>query len=66
MLVRAFGATLHVIEGVRVAVEVEAGAGLPAFHIVGQADRVVNESRDRIRAAQRAGHRDRQEAHHHQ
>jgi magnesium chelatase family protein len=51
MLVRAFGATLHVIEGVRVAVEVEAGAGLPAFHIVGQADRVVNESRDRIRAA---------------
>jgi magnesium chelatase family protein len=51
MLVRAFGATLHVIQGVRVAVEVEAGAGLPAFHIVGQADRVVNESRDRIRAA---------------
>jgi len=51
MLVRVFGATLHVIEGVRVSVEVEAGAGLPAFHIVGQADRVVNESRDRIRAA---------------
>ena len=51
MLVRAYGATLHVIEGVRVSVEVEAGAGLPAFHIVGQADRVVNESRDRIRAA---------------
>jgi magnesium chelatase family protein len=49
--VRVFGATLHVIEGVRVSVEVEAGAGLPAFHIVGQADRVVNESRDRIRAA---------------
>jgi magnesium chelatase family protein len=51
MLVRAFGATLHAIEGVRVSVEVEAGTGLPAFHIVGQADRVVNESRDRIRAA---------------
>ena len=51
MLVRVFGATLHVLDGVRVAVEVEAGAGLPAFHIVGQADRVVNESRDRIRAA---------------
>ncbi len=51
MLVRAFGATLHVLDGVRVSVEVEAGAGLPAFHIVGQADRVVNESRDRIRAA---------------
>ncbi|HTO70007.1 MAG TPA: YifB family Mg chelatase-like AAA ATPase [Myxococcota bacterium] len=51
MLVRVFGATLDVIFGVRVAVEVEAGSGLPAFHIVGQADRVVNESRDRIRAA---------------
>ena len=51
MLVRVFGATLHVLDGIRVAVEVEAGSGLPAFHIVGQADRVVNESRDRIRAA---------------
>ena len=51
MLLRVFGATLHVLDGVRVSVEVEAGQGLPAFHIVGQADRVVNESRDRIRAA---------------
>jgi len=51
VLVRTFGATVSVIDGVRVSVEVEAGAGLPAFHIVGQADRVVNESRDRIRAA---------------
>ncbi|HTO54447.1 MAG TPA: YifB family Mg chelatase-like AAA ATPase [Myxococcota bacterium] len=51
MLLRVFGATLHVIEGVRVSVEVEAGAGLPSFHIVGQADRVVFESRERIRAA---------------
>jgi magnesium chelatase family protein len=51
VLLRVFGATLHVIDGVRVSVEVEAGAGLPAFHIVGQADRIVNESRDRIRAA---------------
>ena len=51
MLVRTFGATLSVIDGVRVSVEAEAGSGLPAFHIVGQADRVVNESRDRIRAA---------------
>ncbi len=51
MLLRVFGATLHVLDGVRVTVEVEAGAGLPAFHIVGQADRIVNESRDRIRAA---------------
>ncbi len=48
---RAFGSTLHGVEGVLVGVEVDAGRGLPAFHIVGQADRVVNESRDRIRAA---------------
>jgi len=51
MLIRVHGATLHGIEGVMVSVEVDAGRGLPAFHIVGQGDRVVNESRDRIRAA---------------
>ena len=51
MLVRTFGATLLGVEGVLVSVEVDAGRGLPAFHIVGQADRVVAESRDRIRAA---------------
>jgi magnesium chelatase family protein len=42
---------LHGIDGVLVSVEVDAGRGLPAFHIVGQGDRVVNESRDRIRSA---------------
>ena len=51
MLIRVHGATLHGIDGVLVSVEVDAGQGLPAFHIVGQGDRVVNESRDRIRAA---------------
>ncbi|MFQ5513029.1 MAG: YifB family Mg chelatase-like AAA ATPase [Myxococcota bacterium] len=51
MLVRAIGATLDGIEGALVTVEVDAGRGLPAFHIVGQGDRVVSESRDRIRAA---------------
>ncbi len=51
MLIRVHGATLHGIEGILVSVEVDAGRGLPAFHIVGQGDRVVNESRDRIRAA---------------
>ena len=51
MLVRTFGATLLGVEGVLVSVEVDAGRGLPAFHIVGQGDRVVAESRDRIRAA---------------
>ena len=51
MLIRVHGATLYGIDGVPVEVEVDAGRGLPAFHIVGQPDRVVNESRDRIRAA---------------
>jgi magnesium chelatase family protein len=51
MLVRVNGATLNGIDGAVVLVEVDAGRGLPAFHIVGQGDRVVNESRDRIRAA---------------
>jgi magnesium chelatase family protein len=48
---RTHGATLDGVEGVSVRVEVDAGRGLPAFHIVGQPDRVVNESRDRIRSA---------------
>jgi magnesium chelatase family protein len=51
MLIRVCGATLHGVDGLPVIVEVDAGSGLPGFHIVGQADRVVNESRDRIRAA---------------
>ena len=51
---RVHGATLVGIEGAPVVVEVDAGRGLPGFHIVGRADRVVNESRDRIRAAFRA------------
>jgi magnesium chelatase family protein len=54
VLVRAYGASLDGIEGERVRVEVDAGRGLPSFQIVGQADRVVTESRDRIRAAFRA------------
>ena len=51
MLTRVWGATLYGIEGRPVAVEVDAGRGLPSFQIVGQGDRVVSESRDRIRAA---------------
>jgi magnesium chelatase family protein len=42
------------VEGVLVSVEVEAGRGLPSFQIVGQADAVVREGRDRVRAAFRA------------
>ena len=51
---RVHGATLAGIDGAAVVVEVDAGRGLPGFHIVGRADRVVNESRDRIRSAFRA------------
>lgn len=51
MLTRAHGATLDGIDGVLVAVEVDSGRGLPNFQIVGQGDRVVRESRDRIRSA---------------
>ncbi len=51
MLARVYGATLDGVDGVVVSVEVDAGRGLPSFHIVGQGDRVVNESRDRIRSA---------------
>jgi magnesium chelatase family protein len=51
---RVHGATLIGIDGAPVVVEVDAGRGLPGFHIVGRADRVINESRDRIRAAFRA------------
>ncbi len=51
MLVRVHGSTLHGVEGVLVGVEVDAGRGLPSFQIVGYGDRIVKESRDRIRAA---------------
>lgn len=55
MLTRVWGATLQGVSGRAVSVEVDAGRGLPSFQIVGQADRVVGESRDRIRAAFRQG-----------
>ncbi len=51
MLTRTWGATLHGVYGRPVSVEADAGRGLPSFHIVGQGDRVIGESRDRIRAA---------------
>jgi magnesium chelatase family protein len=51
MLIRTYGAALQGVDGIRVTVEVDAGRGLPTFQIVGQGDRVVSESRDRIRAA---------------
>jgi len=54
MLASVSGATLAGVDGLGVRIEVDAGRGLPGFHIVGRGDRVVSESRDRIRAAFRA------------
>ena len=48
MLTRVWGATLQGVDGLPISVEVDAGRGLPSFHIVGQGDRVVGESRDQI------------------
>jgi len=51
MMSRTRGATLCALEGRPVSIEVDCGRGLPSFQIVGQPDRVIQESRDRIRAA---------------
>lgn len=50
-MVCVYGSTLVGTEGLRISVEVDAGRGLPCFQIVGSGDRVIRESRDRIRAA---------------
>jgi magnesium chelatase family protein len=41
-------------QGVEVDVQVQMGAGLPAFTIVGLPDKAVGESRERVRAALQA------------
>ena len=42
---------LQGIDGIAVDVEVDIGSGLPAFNIVGLPDTVVQEARERVRAA---------------
>ena len=49
------GATLRGVEAVPVDVEVVVGSGMPAFCIVGMPDAAVQEARERVRAALRAG-----------
>ncbi len=51
VLRRVHGSILEGVDAVLVSVEVDAGRGLPSFQIIGQGDRVVGESRDRIRSA---------------
>jgi magnesium chelatase family protein len=51
MLARVSTACLNGIEAEPVAVEVDVGAGLPAFNMVGLPDSTVKESRERVRSA---------------
>lgn len=51
MLAKVFSATTWGIEARVVEVEVDVGAGLPAFQIVGLPDTAVQEARERVRSA---------------
>lgn len=51
MLGQALSGTVFGLEGVRVEVEADIAPGLPAFHIVGLADRAIQEARDRVKIA---------------
>lgn len=50
-LAKVFSAELHGIEAHLVEVEVDINVGLHAFHIVGLADKALNEARERVNAA---------------
>lgn len=51
MLARALSGTVFGLDGARVEVEADIGAGLPAFHIVGLGDRALQEARERVKIA---------------
>jgi magnesium chelatase family protein len=51
MIAKVFSATVYGIDGIKVDVEVDVSAGLPAFNIVGLPETSVKESKDRVRAA---------------
>jgi len=51
MFARTFGATTLGVDGLIIDVEVDAAAGLPGFDIVGLADALVKEARERVRTA---------------
>lgn len=51
VLARALTGTLFGLEGMRVEVEADIADGLPAFHIVGLADRALQEARERVKIA---------------
>lgn len=51
MLARVLSATSFGIDARFVEVEVDVGAGLPSFHIVGLPDNAIQEARERVRSA---------------
>ena len=51
MFARTFGATTLGVDGLIIDVEVDAAAGLPGFDIVGLADALVREAKERVRTA---------------
>ncbi len=51
MFARTFGATTLGVDGLIIDVEVDSAAGLPGFDIVGLADALVKEAKERVRTA---------------
>ncbi len=51
MFARTFGATTLGVDGLIIHVEVDSAAGLPGFDIVGLADALVKEAKERVRTA---------------
>ena len=51
MFARTFGATTLGVDGLLIDVEVDSAAGLPGFEIVGLADALVKEAKERVRTA---------------
>jgi magnesium chelatase family protein len=51
VLARALSGTLFGLDGVRIDVEADIAPGLPGFHIVGLADRALQEARERVKIA---------------
>ena len=51
MFARTYGATTLGVDGLLIDVEVDSAAGLPGFEIVGLADALVKEAKERVRTA---------------
>src|SRR5918911_2959129 len=51
MLGRTISGTLLGLEAARIEVEADIASGLPGFHIVGLADRALQEARERVKIA---------------